>query len=64
MKFRDYIAEDALTNAKIVILKDKLKGIHKKMKEAAKAKDKEKLNDLKQQAKETTIAIVDAAKGN
>jgi hypothetical protein len=63
MKFGDYIAEDALTNAKITILKDKLKQIHKKMKEAQEAKDKEKFLDLKQQAKETTIAIVDAAKG-
>ncbi len=63
MKFRDYIAEDALTNAKIVILKDKLKQIHKKMAEAKKAKEAEKFNDLKQQAKETQIAIVDLAKG-
>ncbi len=63
MKLRDYLEEDALTNAKIVILKDKLKEIHKKMKEAQKAKDKEKFADLQQAAKETQIAIVDTAKG-
>lgn len=63
MKLRDYLEEDALTNAKIVILKDKLKEIHKKMKEAKKAKDKEKFADLQQAAKETQIAIVDTAKG-
>jgi hypothetical protein len=54
---------DKVAQAKIEVLRFKLKDIEANMIKAKKEKDKEKFKTLKQQALETKLAIVDLAKG-